>query len=259
MTSKIMSDASYCYYCSTDTEIETETETTETEADSANGHSALVNGNVNINAQVLKTLPTLVVLKPRPKQPRSIRPKMLYQSTKDISMIEASSMKGKTINTWKGRLLRVSNIASLLCVVDCTILPVVTLLLPLIGLGASPEQEKWLHHMGHKVAMNFVLPIGGLTATINYTSHKNISLSLVSLLGLILISMANASCHSPVTSVLPHYILHLLHGGLTHRCVNISGCALLILANYLGHKTVCYDGGLNGFCCFGRRRKIHQD
>ena len=56
------------------------------------------------------------------------------------------------------KLAKISNIASMLCVIDCTVLPVVTVLLPLIGLGASPAQAKWLHELGHSVAIFFVLP-----------------------------------------------------------------------------------------------------
>jgi hypothetical protein len=51
--------------------------------------------------------------------------------------------------TWKDRLLKASNIASILCVIDCTVLPIVTVVLPLLGLAAfTPAQMEWLHHFG---------------------------------------------------------------------------------------------------------------
>ena len=57
------------------------------------------------------------------------------------------------------KLLNISNIASMLCVIDCTVLPIVTVVLPLIGMGvSSPEQAKFLHELGHSVAIFFVLP-----------------------------------------------------------------------------------------------------
>ena len=56
------------------------------------------------------------------------------------------------------RISKISNVASMLCVIDCTVLPVVTVLLPLIGLGASSAQAEWLHEFGHSVAIFFVLP-----------------------------------------------------------------------------------------------------
>lgn len=48
---------------------------------------------------------------------------------------------------WKETLTRLSNIASLLCVLDCTILPIVTVLLPLFGM-AAPGHLEWLHQLG---------------------------------------------------------------------------------------------------------------
>mmetsp|Transcript_3655 Transcript_3655/g.4156 ORF Transcript_3655/g.4156 Transcript_3655/m.4156 type:complete len:247 (+) Transcript_3655:41-781(+) len=172
-------------------------------------------------------------------------------TTDDSNGIRAndnSRNRGK-VNDWKDKLLQISNVASLLCVIDCTVLPVVTVLLPLIGLGATPEQDIWLHHLGHKVAMKFVLPVGSLAAIMNYTSHKNASLSLVSLIGLVFIYAANASCHSYILSIFPHHLIHFLHDGLTHRCVNVSGCALLLGSNYLGHKVGCKDHRGHGSCC----------
>jgi len=231
----------YCYSCSTNTDTDTDTDS---EGDAF----------VTSKAQVLKTLPKLVRIKPHPKKEGRARTARSINSNR--------SNEGGITNAWREKLLRISNIASFLCVIDCTVLPVVTILLPLIGIGASPQREEWLHHMGHKVAMNFVLPVGGLAATINYTSHKRASLALLSTLGLILILLANSSCHSPVVSIFPHYIVHLLHDGLTHRFVNISGCALLLVSNYFGHESVCDPGSFSGFCCIGRRtktRKRHQD
>jgi len=199
----------------------------------------------NSNPQILCVLPKLVKRKPKRKELKLSRSSKMYSSTKDINII----------NTLKQKILQVSNIASLLCAIDCTILPVITLILPLIGIGASSEQEEWMHHMGHKVAMYFVLPVGGLAAVMNYTSHKKISLTLVSFLALFLIFAVNASCDSPILSILPHEIVHLLHDGVAHRCVNIFGCGLLLALNYYGSTDVCND-----ICClFGRRRKIHGD
>jgi len=171
------------------------------------------------------------------------------QSSPTITATSTNDSNGEKVNDWKDKLLQISNVASLLCVIDCTVLPVVTVLLPLIGLGATPEQDIWLHHLGHKVAMNFVLPVGSLAAIMNYTSHKNASLSFVSLIGLLFIYAANASCHSYILSIFPHHLVHFLHDGLTHRCVNVSGCALLLGSNYLGHKVGCKDHRGHGSCC----------
>ena len=60
--------------------------------------------------------------------------------------------------SWKQRLLQVSNIASMLCVVDCTVLPLITILLTVLGMAEQPEKMQWLHSFGHHMAVYFVLP-----------------------------------------------------------------------------------------------------
>lgn len=236
----IMSELLYCGYCSTDID-------TDTDAESEKHNSGESNDITKF--QTSKLLPHLIKINQHPKQRRRSRAFMAFQTPK--------SSKQVSTYAWKENLLQISNVASFLCVIDCTILPIITLLLPLIGFAASPDQEEWLHHIGHKVAMNFVLPIGGMAVTMNYPSHKRISLLFVSILGLFLIFVANSSCHSPIVSIFPHHIGHLLHEGLVHRCVNTLGCALLTFVNYIGHKRVCDDKDFfSGLCCIGRRRGV---
>jgi hypothetical protein len=59
---------------------------------------------------------------------------------------------------WKERLMKISNIASVLCVIDCTALPIITLILPLLGLGASAAQTEWLHELGASCRILFIFP-----------------------------------------------------------------------------------------------------
>ena len=59
--------------------------------------------------------------------------------------------------TTSQRLVRLANLASILCVIDCTVLPIVTILFPLLGM-AAPGHMEWLHEFGHSVAIFFVLP-----------------------------------------------------------------------------------------------------
>jgi hypothetical protein len=133
-------------------------------------------------------------------------------------------------NPWNTRLLQLSNIASILCVVDCTVLPLLTILLSLLGLAEQPHHHMdWLHELGHQVAIYFVLPgkclrnasrsapssmfsfcshtlclprslfgqpsfiVGTLTTFLNLVSHKKASLTIPALIGLALIYMANSS------------------------------------------------------------------
>jgi hypothetical protein len=142
----------------------------------------------------------------------------------------------------KDSLLKVSNWASLLCVLDCTILPIVTLILPLFGIvAASPAQMEWLHEVGHSVALYFVMPVGGLATTMNYTQHRKKWITAIGWLGLLAVLSANAGCHSVhrIPGALGHYLhkgLHYLHHGVVHRVTNLAGCALLMTSNYLSHK-----------------------
>lgn len=156
----------------------------------------------------------------------------------------SSLQKSSQEADWKDNLLKASNFASLLCVLDCTILPVVTILLPLFGIvAASPAQMEWLHQAGHAVALGFVLPVGGLATTLNYLyAHRTAWIASLGCLGLLLVLAANAGCsligHGVGGAVghALHSILHTMHHGITHRIVNLAGCALLLFSNYLSHR-----------------------
>ena len=143
---------------------------------------------------------------------------------------------GSKWDEWKQRLLQISNIASILCVIDCTVLPAVTIFFPLLGLAASAERAKWLHDIGHSIALWFVMPVGGLAATMNYLTHKKAKLSALAALGLTLIYAANGH-GGPILSRLPHHLAHNLHCGTwLHRATNLLGCACLLGSNYYSHK-----------------------
>jgi len=88
-----ISDTMYCYYCSTDTDTDTDTES---EGDAF----------VTSNAQVLKTLPKLIRIKPHPKKEGRARTARSYQS------INSNTNEGGIKNAWREKLLRISNIAS---------------------------------------------------------------------------------------------------------------------------------------------------
>mmetsp|Transcript_1767 Transcript_1767/g.2731 ORF Transcript_1767/g.2731 Transcript_1767/m.2731 type:complete len:157 (+) Transcript_1767:374-844(+) len=147
-------------------------------------------------------------------------------------------------------MLQLSNLASMLCVVDCTVLPLLTIMLSLLGLAEQPHRLEWLHELGHQVAIYFVLPVGGLTALINLISHKSASLTVPALVGLVLIYLANSSHKNHQHSSSSHEeeeeaatFLHLaLHTGATHRLTNIFGCALLLTSNYRAQRLgACQD------------------
>lgn len=132
-----------------------------------------------------------------------------------------------TTTTWKEQLLRYSNYASALCVLDCTVLPIVTLLLPLLGIVAKPASLHWLHHAGHQLALYFVLPVGFTATTTNYLyNHRSVRITALGWLGLALVWIANLHWHGA------HHWLHLLQHGPGHRVANLLGCAFLMGSNY---------------------------
>jgi hypothetical protein len=166
-----------------------------------------------------------------------LRPAPLTTTTTEQDSSTSASWRARVME----RFTKVSNIARLLCVIDCTELPIITLGLPLFGLAASPAQSQWLHELGHKVALYFVMPVGGLASTMNYLNHRQLKLSSLSFLGLSLIYAANAGHHAPLISLLPRHLAHQLHCGsvFLHRTTNTLGCALLLSSNYFSYRTTC--------------------
>jgi len=137
---------------------------------------------------------------------------------------------------WRANLSQVSNIASILCVADCTLLPLVTLVLPLLGFAASSSQGCHLNDFGHSMALWFVIPVGSFAAISNFLSHRRLKLTLPAIAGLVLVYLTNGH------ALLPHDLVHVFHSGLTHRLVNLMGCALTLGSNYLSKKAApCYD------------------
>lgn len=178
--------------------------------------------------------------------PSESRPSSALFSTREQQQtnnnVTTMSQKG-FLSIVKQRLQQVSNVASFLCVLDCTILPIITVLLPLVGLAGSPVQMEWIHTAGHNMALFFVLPVGSVTATMNYSSHKRPLIALPSILGLFLVYLANAGHSAPILSMLPHDLVHALHcGNSLHQVTNIVGCALLLTLNQLSRKIGCSAG-----------------
>jgi MerC mercury resistance protein len=124
---------------------------------------------------------------------------------------------------WKAVVRTISNLASLLCVIDCTLLPILTILFPLLNMALPLES---VHQFGHAIAMFFVLPVGTLTTAFNFNSHGRIQLLTISMLGLIMIGLANS-----------HAVpFHVIHHGWGHRLVNVAGCTALLTSNYRSHQ-----------------------
>jgi len=133
---------------------------------------------------------------------------------------------------WKNRFQKLTNVASILCVLDCTLLPVFTIVIPLLS-DTSTIQLQWLHDAGHMLALGFVIPMGTVTTFFNYLSHRQWKLVLISMLGIALIGLTNSDI-SPIAH-------DLLHHGWTHRLINIMGCGFLLTSNYFSRRQLHQD------------------
>ena len=167
----------------------------------------------------------------------------IYCSAVNTSDMETPPPK----NRWNDSLLQFSNWASLLCILDCTILPVLTVLLPLLGMVSSAGilSSAGLHAASHQLTRYVVLPLGTLATSINYfTAHKKKWITALGWCGLGLIALANsgggcavghAHVHAAAPSLAARW-LHTVQHGLYHRLVNLTGCALLMGSNYLSYR-----------------------
>jgi len=161
------------------------------------------------------------------------------------------------------RLTSLSTFASALCVLDCTVLPLITIALPLLGLTAGADGSTLshtLHHLGHSLALYFVLPVGTFATTVAYANHRSALKCLPGMLGLVLIYLSNASGASlhlhtatvgdisgglnPLVQLVPHDVLHAIADGdgWAHRIVNVAGCALMLGGNWWSKQQRTADG-----------------
>jgi hypothetical protein len=209
---------------------------------------------------------TLTTSEPSPSLDRSGKSKSLTTTTSGIrygppppalssSDLQNTNSLADGTNSNKSlleRLTSLSTFASALCVLDCTILPLITIALPLLGLTAagSSALAHTLHHLGHTLALYFVLPVGTFTTTVAYANHRSAVKCLPGILGLALIYLSNAggaSFHlhtatvgemtgglNPLVQITPHGVLHAISDGdgWIHRAVNILGCALMLGGNW---------------------------
>jgi hypothetical protein len=176
----------------------------------------------------------------------------LDQSGESFVCVEIAKVSKKTkYTTYFEKLRHISNIASFLCLLDCTLLPLITLALPLLGiLNIGHDRLEWLHNVGHGLAFFFVLPVGSMSAMTNYAVHKQRWIASMAGMGLLLVAMANS--HSlPVIGHIES--LHSIHHGVLHRVVNIMGCACLLGSNYLSQRNGCGSSSRKECCLIQTR------
>lgn len=166
-----------------------------------------------------------------------------------------TNLQKQSTSSWKDRLVDISNIASFLCVLDCTLLPLVSIALPALSwvtgalsIGTSNNAllagvssfVDFLPALGHGVAVFFVIPVGLLTTVVNYLfGHKQMRFSVAALVGVILIYAANSSSGIGITSIdsflTSSGIASHSHGGHIHdACGAIVGATTGMLTHSCG-------------------------
>lgn len=158
----------------------------------------------------------------------------------------------ETSKTWVQRLNRISNFASILCAIDCTVFPVLLALLPLAGFAPAGLSE-WIHKAAHAVALWFVAPVGGGAVLSNWFQHKKPLVGLWGLSGVALVLLANIHLpHAIMGWHVPHALEHALHDN--HRLINVAGCALLLSSQHYAHNLL----ERMGLCCGHDHGRSHS-
>ena len=146
------------------------------------------------------------------------------------------------------RLNRVSNFASFLCAIDCTVFPLLLTLLPLVSAASAwvnvDVASAWLHRASHAAALWFVGPVGGAAVVANVVQHRKWLVGLWGASGIALILLANI--HLPHVLLgwhVPHAVEHFLHA--KHTVINVVGCALLLSSQRYSHNLL----EASGKCC----------
>ncbi|CAD2099188.1 conserved Plasmodium protein, unknown function [Plasmodium vinckei lentum] len=148
---------------------------------------------------------------------------------------------------------KISSIASLLCLIDCVLIPVLTILLSLFSLikhyfissnGLNPlnaegsvhgnapighhDHDSW-HIFMEKVALFFMMPIITITTVINFYKLRNVPLLMSALTGMTLFIISHAHIEFSNDSI--NDIIEVLHIPLA-----LLGAAFLLSTNYASHK-----------------------
>ncbi|CEM32767.1 unnamed protein product [Vitrella brassicaformis CCMP3155] len=137
-----------------------------------------------------------------------------------------------------------ATLASILCALDCTVLPAFMATVPILGL-ASPDKFAALHALSHKLALYVMVPIGAMAVGSNYAQHKRFPLALWGVLGVAAIFAAHVDVASVLVGV-PASIALWIHS--KHQLISVFGAANLIASNYYSHQ-LTHDHDEHGHCC----------
>lgn len=161
------------------------------------------------------------------------------------------SKENDEATSWNEKLTKIANIASILCAIDCTVLPLFNVALSFLGVfkTSSVVNQELIHAIGHYFANYFVLPVAGTVSIMHFVTNKRLP-SLLTAVGMSFVYVTN-SHGGPILKLLPHDLLHILHHNpVWHRVVNLTGVACMLGANYLSKRMGCSAHTVSGDeCC----------
>eukprot|EP01138_Halocafeteria_seosinensis_P004742 gb/GECG01004849.1/.p1 GENE.gb/GECG01004849.1/~~gb/GECG01004849.1/.p1 ORF type:complete len:311 (+),score=7.98 gb/GECG01004849.1/:1-933(+) len=143
---------------------------------------------------------------------------------------ESGGMVERLASRYGMNMNTISMFATWLCVLDCTVLPVVLTALPIVGF-LSPANIEIVKHVLHHVSLYFVLPVGGMALYTNHQQHKRKEVLGLGVAGLSTIVASNAPFG---VEIIPH---------AWHAIANTTGCAMLLSSQYWSRRLVkgCCD------------------
>jgi len=173
---------------------------------------------------------------------------MAPPSSLDTAVLNTVSMSGAAAvpaNTksdrLKQRLNQLSVIASIICAIDCTVLPLLLLMVSVGSGGAAVVGDgccahEALHRISQQAALYFVLPLGGTAALSSFVQHRHKGILAGCLVGLGLIYAANmpavlAGGAAWVLSIKTYVTTH-------HQVLSLLGCATLTVSQLIGQSLV---------------------
>jgi hypothetical protein len=155
---------------------------------------------------------------------------------------DSSAGTGHALSDPPGRLLAVlqrrlglglneiSLIATVLCAIDCTVLPV--LLLGMGALGAlTPAEAHHMHALLHGVGLYIAVPIGGLAVATNHLQHRRVGITAAGVAGISLIAAASTPLGYDV--LLPQW----------DTSASIVGCGLLLGSGFASRRALPHSHG----------------
>eukprot|EP00922_Rhytidocystis_sp_ex-Travisia-forbesii_P027318 GHVS01040039.1.p1 GENE.GHVS01040039.1~~GHVS01040039.1.p1 ORF type:complete len:261 (+),score=31.69 GHVS01040039.1:131-913(+) len=164
--------------------------------------------------------------------PRSAKPSSAPLA-KPKPLVERRGIVRKLIAIKSWGLSEWSTLASVLCAIDCTVLPALMTVVPLLG-WASPHSMHSLHHFSHWAAIYVMVPLALLAIISNFLRLRSVVLSLWGLFGAALVFVAHQ--HDILLLLPPQHHSFASFAQSWHTAISLFGAANIILSNYISHQ-----------------------